>query len=131
MKHLKRFNESANEEDIKDILLELEDDGFYFYNTKDPLLNYVENDCINIVIKKVSNEPHDGGYFGENKVFYWSDIKDVCLRLKDYLGDNFVDFGYATDYSSYYRRREENIPLDENTEIDGYLNNIYITYRKT
>ena len=67
MRYLKRFNESSSDEvieNLKDICLELTDNGFFYYlNPKSP---------IEIEIRK-------------GKVFKWSEIADVVERLKDYL----------------------------------------------
>ncbi len=75
MKHLKKYNENIENstiEDIKDILLELEDEGFKvdYSNLKD-----IKGED-SISIKKDAA-----------KGFKYSDIKEVLLRLKDYLGE--------------------------------------------
>ncbi len=76
MKHLRKYNESKEEvilEDVKDILLELEDDGFIvkFSTTQSP-------EQIKILIK-------DAKY-----LFKYADVKEELLRLKDYLGYNWI-----------------------------------------
>lgn len=70
MRHLKKYNESKEEltlQDIRDICLELQDEGFkieieYYY-------------------VKISNP---------NKKFKYDEVKDVMLRLKDYLGEWYL-----------------------------------------
>ncbi len=80
MKHLKRYNENKSWEDIRDIYLELEDNGFEVdvikadgWNRR--RLKYDQR----IVIKKI-----------DKKLFYYSEVKEVILRLKDYLGDDYA-----------------------------------------
>ncbi len=70
MKHLKKYNENSDisKSDLQDICLELEDNGFevefkYRYG-----LNHI----------KISKN---------NKSFKYDEVKEVMLRLKEYLGD--------------------------------------------
>lgn len=66
-------------DDIKDICLELSDDGFNIDIDDNPtiLYKYQQNyDIISIVIQR-----NDGGRF------YYKDAKEVVDRLEDYLGD--------------------------------------------
>ncbi len=74
MKHLKKYNESVEEislEDIRDICLELEDNDFnitIMNNTKD---------IYTITIGKSE--------------FTYKDVKEVLLRLKDYLREDLLN----------------------------------------
>lgn len=74
-KYLKGFNESFNTEgiiqDVKDILIELEDSGFEII-VKTPISR-----CVYIeIVKKKS---------GEEDAFLWSDVEDYLNRVCHYL----------------------------------------------
>ncbi len=70
MKHLKKYNESVEKisiQDVKDILLELEDEGFttkFLWNT---------DNMHEFIINK------------NYKAFKYIDAREVLLRLKDYF----------------------------------------------
>ncbi len=89
MKHLKKYNESIEEkksfEDIRDICLELEDDGFDIFYAG----FYTTGATCAIRIAKPSEK------------FLYTEVKEVLLRLKDYLGSNYdkiiYDKGYRTN----------------------------------
>jgi len=106
MKHLKKYNESINKyEDLRDILLELEDDGFVV-GIKDTTFNRVK--CWYIYIRRPVSKT----------IFYWDDIKDCVLRIKDYLGDDYITLtGFFTPSV---------LKIDNNTDIKvgTYLVNI-------
>ena len=76
MKHLRKFNESV-EQDLKDIGLELQDIGMYMYIEKNRNVFY--NPAI-----KFKNWNAES--------IYWKDVKDTIFRIKDYLGDRLVSF---------------------------------------
>jgi hypothetical protein len=119
LRYLKRYsiNESLNlEEDIKqtikDISQELLDDDYIrlafgernkyaFLRTKDP------EKCLN-----------------------WDDIKDTCLRIKDYLGDRFIEFKWREHPST--RKDSDNLynytNLNEKTIIDRPIWAVAIEY---
>ncbi len=82
--HLKKYNESVEEksfEDIKDICLELKDNGYevsyYIFSSHKKMSIRIDNP--------------------RGKIVY-DDIKDVLLRLDDYLGDNYIDTDYIGNY---------------------------------
>jgi len=120
MKHLKRYNElkewqstnfdSINIEDVKDILLELEDIGFairYKYDTLDK---------ISIECKTQKDE------------IIWGDVKDCILRLKKYLGDSY---SYSRIYSDRYRQERKIItPYSENMDENTSVYEIQMTWCK-
>ncbi len=88
MKHLKKYNESREEtllQDIRDILLELEDNGFAVE---------IEDICF------LREQPF-AIKISRNKSFRYSEVKDVLLRLKDYLTD--------MSFQMLARYRDENI----------------------
>jgi len=78
MKHLKKFNESKDIDVIKDICLELKDDGF------------IANVNINNSHIFISGRDIDG-------TILWDDVKDTVSRLLDYLGDNMTEIIYCDD----------------------------------
>ncbi len=110
MKYLKKYNENVEKkslEDVKDILIELEDDEFEII--------WYENEYRFVIIK-------NGG-------FIYDDIKEVILRLKDYLFPNRLsiiayvkDFFSSIEYDSY--------DFDENHLIGTYKNEEEDIYKK-
>jgi hypothetical protein len=103
MKYIKLY-ESFNTQDIKDILLEVEDLG---YGTKIILLedetgNYGDHEGIMIIA------PSRGS-------IKYIEIEDCLLRLKDYLGDRYIEckvFNLATN-------RWSNFPLSDDVLHSG------------
>ena len=117
MKHLKKFNESTNWNDIKDICIELEDIGMT-----------VEIDDYGVEI------------FAEDKII-WEDVKDCLLRLKDYLGEDYLFFEYKLGRVSDGRWDNKQwewirIELNEKTYIStnvpdfNSICRLYIEYKK-
>ncbi len=91
MKHLKKYNESANEislQDVKDILLELEDEKF------EVIVDNTEygSDVIKITINGPDYPMED---------FKYHNVKETLLRLKDYLGSHWK-FGSVMIYNYDY-----------------------------
>ncbi len=80
---LKKYNESTENEisieDIRDICQELEDEGF---NVK--------------IITKYSTSAYVS-IMNDKKEFYYNDVKEVVLRLKDYLDDNLSGITVTTE----------------------------------
>ncbi len=73
MKYLKKYNESVEEksmEDIRDICLELEDEGFK--------VEFKHEHFDSIRISK------------PNKTFKYEEVKEVMLHLKDYLSHWYI-----------------------------------------
>lgn len=119
MKYLRSYKllfESNNTElDIKDICLELIDDGF------------------NVKISDTEFNPYIfpvGGkgviiscVYGKDKP--WAVFKDVALRIKDYLGEKYLYFLYRIEDSGYYQHSD----LYEDIEINKNLSSIKIMYK--
>lgn len=116
MKYLKTYESLSLEEDIKqtitDICLELLDENYIrlafgernryaFLRTKDP-----------------------------DKWLNWEDIKDTCLRIKDYLGDSFIQFKWREHPIT--RKDSDNLynytNLTEKTHIDRPIWAVAIEY---
>lgn len=94
MRHIKSkriFESSEITEDIKDICIDLEDEGFNISF----LSGYPEIDVHNrLDINKCS---HQGPYF---KFFNYKEVEETINRLKDYLCDKFVSVYIKIDYKS-------------------------------
>lgn len=82
MKHLKTYKlfESADINIIKDILLDLEDEGFEV-SVRNKSTEWRHRDYIEIIIKK-HTPGHNGGLMGFE--FIWRDFKETIFRLMDY-----------------------------------------------
>jgi len=101
MKYLKRFNESKFEQsiidDCKDIILELEDNGFETYisyhfksdvKTDDPWKSISPiNKRVVDITSNTYNKNWITFYFSKKEEFNYSDIEDVVERLKSYLSE--------------------------------------------
>jgi hypothetical protein len=100
MKHLRRFNES-NEvvEDLKDICMELEDEGFtimiFDKRTNYLPLNDVTDGDINFVHSFFIMKPnrfHERPLVNGGTITYdYSEVKEVIERIEDYLGNSLID----------------------------------------
>ena len=116
MKHLKSFLENNNELEntihtIEEICYELEDTGKF---TVDVYTSYV-----GIHVPSPSNAV-ESWYMP----FSFEEVKDVCLRLKSFLGDRFVEFTYEYAYDG-----ETNmIDLEEDTIIEDKITWVNIWY---
>jgi hypothetical protein len=124
MKYLKIFENFYEDEvksTLKDLCLDLTDEGFktYFY-------------------EPVYSSPHDApaqlkswkiqiGYFTQNQIyndlryFTFSEVKDVILNIKDYLGDKWVSCG--VDFVG----SPERIKIDINWEDYDRLDQMFDT----
>ena len=116
MKYIKLY-ESFNTQDIKDILLEVEDLG---YGTKIILLedetgNYGDHEGIMIIA------PSRGS-------IKYIEIEDCLLRLKDYLGDNYIGCKIMY-YDNNNKARYELFNLTEECDLKSPVG-IIIDYRK-
>ena len=105
MKYLKKFNESINSEiqkDLIEICYDITDDGKF---------------------EVILSEKDEEGYIEIRKHNYvsfdFNEIKEVCLRIKDYLGDNYEGF---SDTGFEYK------DLTDNLEIKN-IHIVYIDYK--
>ena len=140
MIYLKNFNESIGEdlenrkkinEDINDILLELTDIGIkvellpYFISLNKNSKHYKYQghlSSINITGKTDNGMVH---------CIEWPDVKDCVLRLKDYLGDKFIEFNYTGVYKNGTLTKR--IIVEDLNENSGVMFDIYsfsIIYKK-
>jgi len=94
MKYLRKFNESVDTDNLEDILLELEDMGIgssYVHESPGHQLSDLtyEKSWIRISIDLIKS-------YNNNIYINWDDVKDCILRIKNYLGDRFIDFRCTT-----------------------------------
>lgn len=91
MKHLKTYrlfeSLNINEDELKDIMVDIEDDGFevdYYHHP-----NGYNTFFIKIVLPSRTGKTITGPYTGETKVvadnYSWSEIKDNVNRLTSYI----------------------------------------------
>ena len=122
MKYLKKFNESLStvEQDIVEICYDITDyDGF--------IVGFNKGSEKDLFIRR-AGEPTDP------PIFNFNEIKEVCLRLKDYLGDRYDRFTYRDfDASNNHKlignHKLHKIDLNEDTEITEPINIIWINYK--
>lgn len=93
---LKRHSYDDLNKNIKDICLELTDNGFFYY------LDHFDYSYGSIEIRK-------------GKDFKWSEIEDVVERLKDYL----IPMGYYWKYDA--RKNGGNYVLFKDDDIWMYI----------
>src|ERR1035437_1390527 len=98
MKFLRKFNEVIDNEiveDVRDILLELQDEGFHIEQfSGDPAagINYVSIKKENLTLSQLITR---------NKSFIYGDIESVMERLRDYLGSNLFKAEAAIEGAEY------------------------------
>ncbi len=93
MKHLKKYNESVEEptlQDVRDILLELEDEGFTA-----KIHRLKSQNVLKILIKKTKLE-----------CYKYQDVKETLLRLKDYLGEKIRYISVSIDPNNIWANWE-------------------------
>jgi hypothetical protein len=96
MKHIKThklFESTEREEDIKDICLELEDEGF----------NIEYNNVLDPVKSIGINVPYREGAGVISEFFDYDQVKEVVDRIVLYLGDKFVGL-YIVDHNHQLAR---------------------------
>ena len=122
MKYIKTFENYVNvgiDADIEEICYDITDsDGFSIdISTNSETSNYRF-----LCIKKYVE--HEEGYEDADfddlggEEFYFNEIKEVCLRIKDYLGEKFIDI--CDD-----RNRSFDVDVDDNRLVDS----VNITYK--
>ena len=110
MKYLRKFNESIISENLEDICLELEDIGYSISINEIGGSDYYYLLCSTPIRKPAK----------------WNTIKDYALRMKDYLGDKFIQFEYLPAEGDEYLSEI----LDEFTNLN-YLHGFAIKYIDT
>jgi hypothetical protein len=121
MKYLKKYKTFESvKEDLIDILSELEDVGYSVVVDQDAYYDDLEVKAI--IVRDIRRNN-------------WSELKDYALRVKDYLGDKYLNFAYRLSKANntpgppsaknYYTVVE----LNEDTEIDGTILSFIIKYK--
>jgi hypothetical protein len=93
--------------EIEDICLELKDIGFSIRLEKYKI--FADVFIHNIIIMKPFECPTNLGVFQEFEIY---EIKEVVLRLLDYLGDNFKRYKYSNAYSFLFKESTDVNHLD-------------------
>jgi hypothetical protein len=136
MKHLKAYKIfESTEQDLKDILLELEDMG-YRVIYEDDVNGAITGKPGNVKAIVVRDVIRSSDWEG----LPWSELKEYALRIKGYLGDKYLSFMFRfrdvikprfpgvsviETYNPY-----QTIELNDDTEIDGRLWSFVIKYRE-
>ena len=100
--HLKRFNESNNDDviqTVKDILLPISDMGYEISVIEDDRLVSLRKPIYQLIIRVVS--------WGDKPLLLTDEVKDEFLRMKDYLQSE----GYNSIEAHYYTRFNDVPPV--------------------
>jgi len=127
MKYLRTYKLfESSESDLRDMLLDLEDDG-YRVSINDPLLASTGSPS-NIRAVWVRDNTDPSYSVGKD----WSELRDYALRIKDYLDDKYLSFAWRpiifvplNDDEKPFRVVE----LNEDTQIDGKIWSFVIKYK--
>jgi hypothetical protein len=110
MKHIRLFNESISIdisnfiEDIKDMSLDLSDEGYVFDLQVDP----VRDTCVNAYLRKrkVNIDDKGIGFTGNSKYTTFTMTKDVSkffLRLRSYVDSNpNIEMSISSNHGNIY-----------------------------
>ena len=130
MKHLKTYKIfESTKDDLRDILLELEDIGYKVRHNDDILYAYTGEPSKGPTTKAIWVKDH---YENPSEFIGlpWSELKEYALRIKDYLGDKYLTFMWRD--TAYNQVPKENpyktVELNEDTEIDGIVWSFVIKY---
>jgi hypothetical protein len=129
MKYIKTYTKlfESTEQDLKDILLDLQDEGYQFSVT-DPLLAYSgEPSNIRAVLIRDASNPTSS----EGKD--WSELRDYALRIKDYLDDKYLSFAWRPIVfvsTNGQNNPYHTVELNEDTQIDEKIWSFVIKYKE-
>ena len=125
LRYLKKYNllKESTEQDLKDILLELEDEGYRVIHNDDILLA-VTGQPGNIKAIVVRNNTSNAVSLP------WSELKEYALRIKDYLGDKYLDFAYRPIFAGEESKLYKKVELNEMTELDDNVWSFAIKYKE-
>ncbi len=113
MKHIRKYNENIEEksiQDIKDILLELEDEGFTVN-----ISNAIHHNVCLITISR-----------NDDEIFGYYEVEETLLRLKDYIGDNYIGAIYTSEFE--FMITPIDIPIDIDDDIPYDIKFIRVTF---
>ena len=128
LRYLKKYNllKESTEQDLKDILLELQDMGYRVIYEDDVLYAVTgePSDVKAIVVRDVMRP-------SEWVDLPWSELKEYALRIKDYLGDKYLGFMWrkvVNDKNSH--NPYKTIELNDDTEINDRVWSFVIKYKE-
>jgi hypothetical protein len=130
MKHLKSykvFESTETEQDLKDILLELQDEGYKVIHNDDVMLGVTgEPGNIKAIWVRDVNNPS----YSEGKD--WEELRDYALRIKDYLGDKYLSFAWRPILLGSQGKENpyHTVKLNEDTQIDEKIYSFVIKYKE-
>ncbi len=110
------YNESVEEksmDDIRDICQELKDDGFSVDFAKG-----------NITISFLKKNTRVGVWNSDFENFKYTDVIETVLRLRDYLGDNYIKTLYSLEHYKLI-----NINIEKVQDLPYKIKYIYIIFR--
>lgn len=119
-----KLDYTQREQTLREICLELEDDGYEItisrHKNLDPTIDFIS-------IKKFKQDCDDDDWnWYDRNVMDWEYIKEYLLRIKDYLGDDYIGCSYII----YAYDKWESIELGEDTMIEE-LDSVRISYRNS
>ena len=128
--YLKKYNllKESTKDDLKDILLELEDMGYKVTHNDDVLYAYTGEPSKGTTTKAIWIKDNISPSHWVD--LPWFELKEYALRIKDYLGDKYLSFMWRD--TAYNKVPKENpyktVELNEDTEIDGRVWSFVIKY---
>lgn len=136
MKHIKTykvFESTETKQDLKDILLELQDEGYRVIHNDDVMLGATgEPGNIKAIWVRDASNP----IYSEGKD--WEELRDYALRIKDYLGDKYLSFAWRPILSGRQGKERDfkelnpyhTIELNEETQINEKIYSFVIKYKE-
>ena len=128
LRYLRKYNllKESTEQDLKDILLELQDEGYRVLHNDDVLLAVTgEPSNIKAIVVRDVMKPSEWAELP------WSELKEYALRIKDYLGDKYLSFQWrkvVNDKTS--DNPYKTIELNDDTEINDRVWSFVIKYKE-
>ena len=132
LRYLKKYNllKESTKDDLKDILLELEDMGYRITHNDDVLYAVTGGPSKGLTTKAIWIKDNISPSHWVD--LPWSELKEYALRIKDYLGDKYLSFMWRD--TAYNQVPKENpyktVELNEDTEIDGRVWSFVIKYKE-
>jgi len=129
MKHLKKFNESVDNEILGDILLELKDMDLEvtIHPISSKITYLLKLEKTKVIYIRPNRYEHQARR-QEVPTFEWKDVKESILRIRDYLGENLIGFQYCYSNLNILYKKIELDELNDNLDIPYKLFSINIEY---
>lgn len=134
LKYLKKYKLfESTEQDLRDILLQLEDIGYRIIY-EDDVIGSVTGKPGNVKAIAVRDVLTDPSSFDEMPGIGlpWSELKEYALRIKDYLGDKYLSFMWRKRrvVSAVGAYKYKTIELNEETETNDKIWSFVIKYKE-